>query len=358
MKSIKLLWILAIIICLSFFEMNYAQDSKITIKAKTNEFLKKLTSEKGFSGAVLISRNKKVLLDQGYGFADLKKGAKVKNKTKFYIASITKQFTAAAILKLEEQRKLKLNEPITRFFKDVPSDKNKITIKNLLTHTAGFAQNYAADGVVDRGAAVEAILGTQLKNPVGEKFLYSNDGYTLLAAIIEIASKQTYENFLLENLLKQAKMSDTGFWGDKNANIAAMKKEISPDVKIPNWGFRGGVGMYSTVGDLYKWQQALFSDKILTKSRLEEFFTPNNETAKGMHAFGWFISKSSDGMETFWTGGYEDFGHNGAIKTFKDGIVIIVLTNSGDIDDKPARDVAGEGIERIIFNKTLVKNNE
>ena len=188
-----------------------------------------------------------------------------------------------------------------------------------------------------------------LKSSIGEKFGYSNDGYSLLAAIIEIASGQTYESFIKRNLLKPAEMTSTGFWGEANVSIADTKRKISADVKMPNWGFRGGVGMYSTVDDLYKWQRALFADKILSKPSREKLLAPKNQMSKGMHAYGWFISKAHDGQETIWTAGYEDFGHNGIIKTYKDGTVIIVLTNSGDIDEQPARDLVSNGIEQIVF---------
>ena len=312
----------------------------------SDEFLKKLSAEKDFFGAVLIAKGKKILLNQGYGLADLKKSVKVKNDTKFYIASITKQFTAVAILKLQEQGKLSVNDSITTFFKDVPTDKSAITIHHLLTHTAGLAQNYAADGIVNRDEALKAVLAQPLKNPVGEKFGYGNEDYNLLAAIVEIASGQTYENFLRQNLLKPAKMMNTGFWGEKVEQIADTKQKI--DI-TPNWGFRGATGMFSTVGDLFKWQQALFADKILKKPSREKLLTPNNQTSRGMHAYGWFISKLANGLETIWTAGYEDFGHNGIIKTYSDGTVIIVLTNSGDIDEKPARDVVIAGLEQIIW---------
>ena len=109
--------------------------------------------------------------------------------------------------------------------------------------------------------------------------------------------------------------------------------------------------MYSTAGDLYKWQHALFADKIISKQSREKMLTPNNQTSKGMHAYGWFISKPASGVETIWTAGYEDFGHNGIIKIYADGTVIVVLTNSGDIGNKPARDVASEGLENIIFGE-------
>lgn len=323
-----------------------------TIQAQTpDEFLKKLSAEKGFSGAVLIAKNKKILLNQGYGFADLSKKLPTKNNTKFYIASITKQFTASAILKLQEQGKLNVADLISKFFKDVPPDKQAITIHHLLTHTAGLGQNYAADGITNRDEAIKAVLKQPLKNAVGEKFGYTNDDYNLLAAIVEIASGQTFENFLCQNLLKPAKMSETGFWGEKNQVIAEPKQKISDDVKMPNWGFRGATGIFSTVGDLYKWQQALFADKILTKVSREKLLTPNNQTSRGMHAYGWFISKLPNGLETIWTAGYEDFGHNGMIKTYSDGTVIIVLTNSGDIDKKAARDVVIEGLETMIWTR-------
>ena len=316
---------------------------------KTEEFLQKLVVEKGFSGSVLIAKGSKILLNQGYGFADLKKTKQVKSETKFYIASITKQFTASAILKLEEQGKLKTTDLISKYFKDVPPDKSQITIHHLLTHTAGLAQNYTADGIINRDEMVKAVLAEPLKNPIGEKFRYGNDGYSLLAAIVEIASGQSYESFIKQNLLKPAKMSNTGFWGEPNVLIADTKREISAEVKMPNWGFRGGVGMYSTVGDLYKWQQALFADKILSKKEREKLLTPNNQISKGMHAYGWYISETKLGAKICWTAGYEDFGHNGIVRVYPDGTVIIVLTNAGDIDGQPARDLVSNGLEQILF---------
>ena len=335
----KLKLIIVFLTCLLFCLVAEAQTP--------NGFLQKLSAEKGFSGAVLIVKNKKILLNQGYGWANQKSKSRVKNNTKFYIASITKQFTASAILKLQEQGKLSIADSITKFFKDVPPDKQAITIHHLLSHTAGLAQNYAADGIENRDAAIKSILTQSLKNPVGEKFGYTNDDYNLLAAIVEIVSGQTYEKFLRKNLLIPARMLETGFWKEK-AQIAGTKEKIT--IK-PDWGFRGATGMFSTVGDLYKWQQSLFTDKILTKASREKLLAPNNETSRGKHAYGWFISKSANGLNTFWTAGYEDFGHNGMIKVYSDGTVIIVLTNSGDIDEKPARDVVIEGLEPLIWTK-------
>ncbi|HRH42924.1 MAG TPA: serine hydrolase domain-containing protein [Pyrinomonadaceae bacterium] len=339
-----------IILILLLFGLCSNLQAQESLRLKLDNYLHEITANKNFSGTVLVAKRNKILLDQGYGFTDLKKTVKVTSDTKFYIASITKQFTASAILKLEERGKLKTTDLISKYFKNVPPDKAQITIHHLLTHTAGLAQNYIADGIINRDEMVKVVLAEPLKNPVGEKFGYGNDGYSLLAAIVEIASGESYENYFRRNLLQPARMLNTGFWGEKNVLIADTKKEVPAEVKMPNWGFRGSGGMYSTVRDLFKWQQALFADKILSKNKREKLLTPNNQTSRGMHAYGWFISDPDSGTKYYWTAGYEDFGHNGIIKLYPDGTVIVVLTNSGDIDGQPARDLVSNGLEQIIFD--------
>lgn len=341
------LFLLILLSLFCFYSSIQAQES---LRLKLDNYLNEITASKSFSGTVLIAKGNKILFNQGYGWTDLKKTTPIKSETKFYIASINKQFTASAILKLEEQGKLKTTDYIGKFFQNIPKDKEQITIHHLLAHTSGLAQNYTADGIINRDEMVKAVLGEHLKNPIGEKFGYGNDGYSLLAAIVEIASGETYESFIKQNLLNPAKLKNTGFWGEKNVLIADTKKEISPDVKMPNWGFRGSGGMYSTAKDLYKWQQVLFANKILSKKSHEKLLTPNNQTSKGMHAYGWFISETKQGKKVYWTAGYEDFGHNGIVKVYTDETVIIVLTNSGDIEEQPARDLVSNRLEQIIFD--------
>ncbi len=291
------------------------------LRAQLDQYLSRVTSELSFSGSVLVAKGERIVLHNGYGWADLKKTVRVNTETKFFIASITKQFTAAAILKLEEQHRLNVKSSITEFFA-VPQDKRGITIHHLLTHTSGLAQNYAADGIVDRDEAVKAILKPPLQSLPDEKFGYSNDGYNLLAVIVEIASGQSYESFLGRNLLQPARMSQTGFWGDSLANrrtsIAEMLSNIPVGNQVPNWGFRGAVGMSSTTGDLYKWQQALLSDKVLKKSSRKRLFTPYAPTSRGMYTYGWFVSKTKQGLDLIWTAGSEQFGHNAIINSGTD----------------------------------------
>lgn len=318
--------------------------------AEIDTFLNKITTEQNFSGAVLVAKDGKILLEKGYGFADLKKTLPAKNDTKFYVASISKQFTAAAILKLEEQGKLSVNDLISKYLQDVPKDKADLKIHHLLSQSSGIDQNYAADGITECKKAVQAIFKKSLKHHAGEKFTYSNDNYSLLAIIVEIVSGKNYETFLRENFFAPLAMNQTGFWGEKRAEPIAELIE-KPDKKAakPNWGFRGATGISSTIGDLFKWQQALFSDQVLAKLSREKMFTPYFQMSRGMHGYGWFLSKTSGGTETIWTSGAEDFGHNGIIKTYADGTVVIVLSNAGELNGKLARNVAIEGVEAIIF---------
>jgi CubicO group peptidase (beta-lactamase class C family) len=323
------------------------------LEAELERYVSKTTAEAGFSGSVLVSRGKKILLHEGYGWADLKKSARVEGETRFYIASITKQFTAAAVLRLEEQGRLGVGDGVGKYLKDVPAEKAGITIHQLLTHTSGLAQNYAADGIKDRDEAVRVILKAPLKSSPGEQFRYTNDGYNLLAVIVEVASGETYESFLRRHLLRPAGMSRTGFWGDAPAKgerpVAHTLKEIGPDIRSPNWGFRGATGMISTVGDLYKWHRALSSDRVLKASSRVKLLSPHVTTPRGGYGYGWFTSEPRRGLKAVWTSGAEGFGHNAIIKTYPDGTAIIVASNAGTISGTLARDVVSAGLEGIIY---------
>lgn len=343
-----------IIIALSCFTLARANHPRQGggVEAKLDQFLDKLPPDAPFSGAVLVAKGEKIIFQKGYGWEDAKRSSRVRVDTRFYIASISKQFAAAAILKLEEQGRLGAKDSISKYFKDAPEDKAQITIHQLLTHTSGMAQNYAADGIVDREAAVKAILKKPLKGSPGEGFRYSNDGYNLLAALVEIASGQSYESYLRRHLLRPAGMSDTGFWGEPVAGgrpIARTLREINAEVKLPNWGFRGATGMYSTVGDLHKWRLALLGDRVLKRGSREKLLTPYVSTSRGGYGYGWFVSKTNRGDDVIWTAGAEDFGHNAILKTYKDGTVIIVASNAGNISGAPARDIVSAELERLSF---------
>jgi len=161
----------------------------------------------GYSGSVLIASNGKPVISRGYGYSDRERQIKNSPKTLSDIGSLTKQFTAAAILKLEMQGKLSTDDKITKYFQNVPPDKSEITIHTLLRHSTGLPGGVGGDyEKIGEKEFVEKVLGSPLGFPVGTRFSYSNVGYSLLGLIIEKVSGQTYEQYLYENLWKPACM--------------------------------------------------------------------------------------------------------------------------------------------------------
>ena len=241
----------------------------------------------GFSGAVLVAKGGEVILHNGYGLADREKNIPMKKDTVFDIGSITKRFTRAATLKLEEQGKLKRSDPLTTFIDDVPGDKAGITIEHLLEHTAGLHEYHDTRGdfeEMDREKAVKTILNQKLLFEPGNREAYSNSGYTLLAVIIELVSGQSYQSFLKEYLFKPAGMNRTGFYRDplwEEHKVAVgyegrtIGKKNSPYYwPHMTWALVGGGGMVSSVGELYKWIQALEANKVLSEKAKEKMYDP------------------------------------------------------------------------------------
>ena len=156
----------------------------------------------GFSGALLVAKDDEILVNKGSGLAIRDKGIPNTSETIFCTGSITKQFTAAGILKLEMMGKLNTGDTLDRFFSDVPSDKQKITLHQLLTHTSGVGGDVGGDyEIAERDEFVKKILAQPLRSESGAEFFYSNAGYSLLAAVIEKASGRKYEEFLSKHIL-------------------------------------------------------------------------------------------------------------------------------------------------------------
>jgi CubicO group peptidase (beta-lactamase class C family) len=262
----------------------------------------------GFSGSALVAKDGKVVLNKGYGLADRAKNQPYTASTIFDIASISKQFTAAAILKLEMEGKLKVEDPITKFFGPLEGRKPEITLHMLLTHTSGMPDILGDEyEPVSRDEMVKRAMSSALISPPGRKFHYSNAGYNLLAAVVEIVSKQPYETYLREHLFVPAGMLHTGFhvpdrelvphgylptsdWG------TPFDHPWAPDG--PYWNLRGNGGILSTTADLYRWHLALQGDTVLSKEEREKFVTPfvsQGRMAHARYAYGWAIEKDPKG---------------------------------------------------------------
>lgn len=277
----------ALIFTLAIFLSAFAQkaDSEIVSEnariQKLDRHLSNLEKE-GFNGVILIRSHDKTLLYKAYGAADKEKNKTMKFTTGFDIGSLVKAMTAAGILKLEEQGKLSTDDTLSRFFPNIPEDKKNITVAQVLAHKAGLKDSFGSDyDVVSRDWIEEKILNTALVSPPGEKRLYSNSGYSLLAIIIEKASGKPYEKFIREEVFKPAGVKKTGYiqagWKPEDLAVGyyegnrwgtPLDKKWSKDG--PGWNLRGNGGMLSTVEETAQWYEALLEGKILTPETLQK----------------------------------------------------------------------------------------
>lgn len=273
----------------------------------TDNFYSSL-KEKAASGiAVLVARDGNVLYKKGFGYADIKNKIPVTPDTKFRIGSVTKQFTAAAILKLQENNLLNVNDKLSTFIPDYPRG-NEVTIHHLLTHTSGIHSYTSKDGF--EGNVTKPILRDSLINVFkndpydfnpGERMLYNNSGYFLLGYIIEKVSGKTYATYLKETFFDPLHMNNTGihYAGIKLEHEAkgyARNNNQYDDALNWDMSWAGAAGaMYSTVDDLLKWNQALYGGKVLNEKSLQAALTPvtlkNGAEASMRYGYGLALNK-------------------------------------------------------------------
>ncbi|HWI19631.1 MAG TPA: serine hydrolase [Vicinamibacterales bacterium] len=288
-----------------------------------------------FMGTVLVAKDGAVVLDKAYGMANLELDVPNTPATKFRLGSITKQFTAAAILLLEERGKLKVDDRTKTYMPDQPMAWDRITIYNLLTHTSGIANFTALPSYNSAKGAATTVDGTiaTLRDRVldfgpGEQMSYSNSGYLVLGSIIEKVSGQSYEKFLADNFFTPLGMTDTGY----DSNTAIIKRRASGYVRTgagyANAGYvhmsvpHAAGALYSTTGDLLKWEQALFGGKVISKASVDRMITPfKNDYALGV------ASTLDKGRRAISHGGGID-GFNTYMSYYPDSrTVVIVLSN-------------------------------
>jgi CubicO group peptidase (beta-lactamase class C family) len=299
-----------------------------------------------FMGAVLVARSGRTVLSKGYGMANLEWHVPNSPRTRFRIGSLTKQFTAASVLLLEERGKLNIADPISRYMPDAPPAWRAITVFNLLTHTSGIPDLTTFpdfDATEAHPATPDELVGRfrdkPLDFPPGTAFKYSNSGYILLGYLIEKITGQTYRQFVQENIFRPLGMKNSGY--DSNTEIvfqhaqgyASGKTGLVVagyvDMSIP---FAAG-GLYSTTEDLLRWEEALYGGKLLSAASLTKMTTP----FKGDYAFGVAVDLDARGNRVIRHGGaIEGFGAS-LIYVPAERLSVIVLSN---IEGPSARDVS------------------
>ncbi len=304
------------------------------VESKVDEYIGAYLKMGKFSGSVLIARDGEILLKKGYGMANYEHDVPNTPETKFRLGSVTKQFTSIAIMQLQEKGLLNVNDSIKKYITDYPNGE-KITIRHLLTHTSGIPNftsftNYRETMMLISPVekTIERFKDKPLEFAPGEKYKYSNSGYILLGYIVEKASKKSYEEYLKENIFQPLNMTNTGY--DHHSPLTKHRASgyslggdgliNAPyvDMSIPH----GAGALYSTVEDLYIWDRALYTEKLVSKSSLDKIFTPFKEN----YGYGWQITESFN---------HKHISHGGGINGFStyisryvdDDVCIIVLSN-------------------------------
>lgn len=290
----------------------------------------------GFWGAVLVARGGEALLAKGYGFADYEARPNGPN-TLFEIASASKQFTAAAVLRLHMEGKLEVTDPLDKFFKAVPRDKRGITIHQLLTHTSGLSPETGVpyDSPFTREQLVAYMLAQPLASKPGEKFAYCNFGYALLAALVEVVSGRSFEEFSRENLFRPAGLKETGFVRDPALDAkraAARLIEGRPGATATEWhwgwGYRGMGGVVSSALDLLRWDRALRGEAVLDAKTKALLYTPEKEG----YACGWLVALTPRGTTRVQhSGSVAGFAVQLARHLEEDAVVVLLSNGRSDL---------------------------
>jgi CubicO group peptidase (beta-lactamase class C family) len=299
----------------------------------------------GPGASVIVIKDGRVLYKKAYGLADVEGKVRATTRTNYRLASVTKQFTAMSILILAERKQLTLDGRLSDFFPDFPAYGRSITIRQLLSHTSGLI---AYEDLIPRGTTVPVkdmdvlhLLKQQTETyfPPGSRFRYSNSGYALLALIVEAVSRVSFAQFLKKNIFQPLGMKNT----------VALEEGVST-VKDRAYGYTGRSngykktdqsltssvlgdgGIYSSVEDLYKWDQALYTTKLVGSDTLKQAFSRSvSIDGHSGYGFGWYIREHL-GLELISHGG-DTIGFKTVIERFPEmhfTVIILINRNDGD----------------------------
>jgi CubicO group peptidase (beta-lactamase class C family) len=296
---------------------------------KINEIVGLYADYEGYNGSVLVSHDGEIIYKKGFGMANMEWDVPNQVDTKFVIASVTKPFTSMLIMQLVAENKLDLHEPITTYLPDYPKENGEqITIHHILSHTSGIPRDY--DGSPEhnkypdrhRLASLVALFWEEsLEFKPGERFTYSNSGYMVLGYIIETVTGKSYETVLKENILTPLGMKNTGV----DLHRPIIKNRASGYFKgfgeYFNSDYRDlsaitAVGnIYSTVEDMFLWDQALYTETLLPKKYMDQLFTKHVEDSGygGHHGYGWELKPKPVGNTSEMI---ETIGHSGSMQGF------------------------------------------
>lgn len=319
--------LLAAVCCVVCAQVAVAEGDFTAIASQVDALLERSIHADTPGAAVIVARNGKIVFAKGYGLAQVETRTPINTETRFRIGSITKQFTAAAIFKLQEQGRLDLNDPVSKYLPDWPRGR-EVTLRHLLTHSSGI-HNFTAkpefETQVTQSQTLEGLVASFKHDPYdfspGLKYRYSNSGYVLLGLIIEKVSGRSFAAYLQKTFFDPLGMKDTGVYpsGGSLAREAfgysyehgAVKRSVNWEMSnVPAAG-----NLYSTAEDLFRWNEALFARKVISAKSLRTAFTvgvlagddPRHPEDAG-YGFGWTIDRLNGTREISHGGELAGFG--------------------------------------------------
>jgi CubicO group peptidase (beta-lactamase class C family) len=312
------------------------------IKAyQLDTFFYNMHKKRAFNGTVLIAQHGQIIYKGAFGYADLRKKDSLTTNTAFQLASVSKQFTAMAVMILKERGLLSYDDQVQKFYPQFPY--NGITVRMLLTHRSGlpdytyFSEDFWPDRkkFLDNQEVIKMMAIHQPKPYYlpDKRYDYSNTGYSVLAAIVEKASGMKFENFMQKEVFKPLGMTHT--WVYNGTNTAMTEKvavgyTAGRRVVANSYlnGATGDKGVYSTVEDMFKWDRALYTGKLIKATTLEEAFQPaNKEMKKENYGYGWRLKTLECGQPVVYHGGWWHGYKSYFMRNRKDQSTVIVLTN-------------------------------
>ncbi len=354
--------VLAVVLCAGTM---CAQEKSAPVQdraTRMNEIVTANAKDNGFVGSVLVVDGDTVLLNKGYGMANLEWNQPNAPDVKFRLGSLTKQFTSSLVLLLQQDGKLRIEDPVSKYLPEVPAAWAKITLANLLGHTSGIPNltnekdfQVWASSAHTHAEELARFKDKPLEFDPGSKFEYSNSNYEVLGMVIEKVSGRTYEPLLRERLLDPLGMTDSGLDSDElvlpkraegyrkdNGKLAVVRSE---SLSVP-WA---AGSIYSTTGDLLKWEHGLFGGRVLTDDSLKRMTTPG----RGDYGLGLFVRND---------GGVRIVSHGGGIEGFNTylgyvpdrRIVVVALSNMNGGAIGPV----SEDLMQVALGRTVVLPSE
>ena len=344
--------ITVVIAMLWTFQLSFTQE----LTAKLDTLISAYNRLYKFNGSVLVEKSGTILLDKGYGYRNASDKVLNNEQSIYQLGSVTKQFTSAIILKLQEEKKLSVKDKLSKYFPQYPKG-DSITIEQLLTHTSGI-YNYTNDGTfmaneITKPTNRDKIMALFKDKPLdfspGTGWNYSNSGYSLLGYIIEAVTKKPYEQVVRNYIFNPLQMTHSGFdFTHLKSNQKAKgyfklndKDTAAAPIVDSSVSFSAGA-IFSTTGDLYKWHQALENNIILSKAEQEKAYTP----VKNHYGYGWGIDSIEGKRRVGHGGGIHGFSTNIA-RVPEDDICIVLLSNESD----GGLDEITKSIFAILYNK-------